>query len=229
MRMYTFRKITITATFFLISSAANSHQGFRILSSDTAPTLPDIPAISETSSFDAEECSVYQAHDKSKYYVLPTRLYRIPGPSGALFAASLESEAQDHVAVVLLHGIDADKISLCAKEFKTKIGDPSAVVDLYPATLSDVTLISDPQDYRTLKFNFTYSSRVSFNNQMMLMTIIQASSKENVRNMKKLLSLQLDAVAEARIRVQKPDGTIEFRPITLSVDLGHIGLSSQGL
>ncbi|MER8464540.1 hypothetical protein [Mesorhizobium sp. M1396] len=210
-------------------SIACAHQVFRITDGST-PVVQEIepPALRETAVYDAPDCSIFASSDGARLFAIPTKLIRIPGRNGALLGASLESEPQDHIVVILLHGIDRGAIENCIKEFQ--LTDGSGVkVELYPSSVYDIELLSDPNDFRVLKFHFQASSASSIDDNFRIMTIIQSSSRRNITTIKKALAGKLDALAKIKIKILKKDGSTNYETVTVPVDIGDINLSSQGL
>lgn len=213
----------------MVPSIGLAHQSFRVTSPEAIPAEPEPPILADTASYSDADCSIYKDISSTQFYALPTKLSRIPSSPDSLLGAALESERQDHIVVVLVHGVDRELLDLCVSRFAKTAAISTAKVSLYPFEIVDVSLISDPNDHLVVKFNFAKSYRLSFRNNPMLMTIIQSSARRNVRTLKKALFLKFDAVAAVRLRVQNSSGTIEYRTLTIPITLGNIGLSSQGL
>lgn len=213
----------------VLTDGGNAHQAFRIIAQGDDGVDQEPPLVVPTPAYADDDCSILTSPDGLSYYALPTRLSRLPSVSGSLFGLSLESEAQDHLVVFLVHGLDTDRVQHCISTFAKDSGTSIDNISLYPLSLVDVSLISDPEDYPSLKFYFSHTIITSQSPQLLILTVLQSSSRRNVTAIKDGLKLQMSSTASARIRIQNPDSTVSYMTVTLPLDLGHIGLSSQGL
>lgn len=219
----------ILGALILTASAAEAHQVFRLI--DNGATLSPIPAepkLDQAPIYTATDCSLYSSPGTDRLYAIPSRFFRSPSLTGAAFGASIESERQDHIVVALIHSIDTERISRCIDDFQSTQATARTVL-LYPAQITDVSLLSDPSDHQVLKFHFVPTSPNTLGSDLQILTIVQSSTKSNVRSLKSLLALQLEAVAKLQIQVDLGNGQSEYRFLTVPLDLGNVNLSSQGL
>lgn len=214
----------------LLSSHSDAHQAFRVLRQGSLPVLSDQPVLEPTPIYQSGKCSVYpQEGSNNRFYSVPSRLHPVQSRSDSLFGASLESERQDHIIIIIAHGILQSELHDCEQEFLKSRGSADATISLYPAELSDVSLIGDPQDHLVLKFYYASTAGDQISRQLQVLTILQSSSRKNVKVIKKLLALQLDAVAILKIKVRNSSGAEVYKLLTIPMTLGSIRISSQGL